>query len=177
MKDNLINKLRYRWDYRLLSSFVKLEKLGNFLILLLNNQNRKTQKINSEVIIIIVFVLYFILNIPAIRAPRGVKAMDKPIIVDIATSNLSLLITHWIIVWEYVFKIPISIQPNKNNEKLIILFVIELLLSMLSVPQERAMPSVNVVYKMLSLIFFNIWVLERKAPIKIPSPEALSKIP
>ena len=94
MKDNLINKLSYRWDYRLLSSFVKLEKLGNFLILLLNNQNRKTQKINSEVIIIIVFVLYFILNIQTIRAPRGLKAMDKPIIVDIATSNSSLLITH-----------------------------------------------------------------------------------
>ena len=76
-----------------------------------------------------------------------------------------------------MFKIPINIQPKRNNEKLIILFGIELLLTMLSAPQERPMPSVNVVYKTLNLIFFNIWLLERKAPIRIPSPDALSKIP
>ena len=93
MKDNLINKLRYRW-YRLLSSFVKLGKLGKFLIFLLNNQNRKILKINREVIIIMVLMLYFILNTHANKAPRGLNAIDKPIIVNIATSNLSLLIMH-----------------------------------------------------------------------------------
>ena len=53
----------------------------------------------------------------------------------------------------------------------------ELLLTILSAPQDSAIPSVNVVYKTLNLIFFNIWLLERKAPIRIPSPDALSKIP
>ena len=76
-----------------------------------------------------------------------------------------------------MFKIPINIQPKRNNEKFIILFVIELLLSMLSAPQDRAIPSVNVMYRVLSLIFFIISLLERKAPIRIPSPDALSKIP
>ena len=126
---------------------------------------------------IIVSMLYFILSTPANKAPSGLKATDKPIIVDIATSNLSLLTMHWIIVWEYVFKIPINIQPKRNNEKFIILFVMELLLSMLSAPQDRPMPSVNVVYKTPNLIFFNIWLLERNAPIRIPSPDALSKTP
>ena len=143
----------------------------------MNNQNRKILKINKEVIIIIVLILYFILNTPANKAPSGLNAIDKPIIVDIATSNLSLLMIHWIIVWEYVFKIPINIQPKRNNKKLIILFVIELLLSMLSALQDRAIPSVNIVYRVLNLIFFSVWLLERKAPIRIPSPDALSKIP
>ena len=70
------------------------EKLGKFLIFLLNNQNRNILKINKEVIIIIVLILYFILNTPAKRAPSGLNAIDKPIIVDIATSNLSLLMIH-----------------------------------------------------------------------------------
>lgn len=76
-----------------------------------------------------------------------------------------------------MFKIPINIQPKRNNEKLIILFVMELLLSMLSAPQERPMPSVDVVYKTLNFIFFKILLLERNAPIRIPRPDALSKIP
>ena len=54
----------------------------------MNNQNRKILKINKEVIIIIVLILYFILNTPANKAPSGLNAIDKPIIVDIATSNL-----------------------------------------------------------------------------------------
>ena len=37
---------------------------------------------------IIVFMLYFILSTPANKAPSGLNAIDKPIIVDIATSNL-----------------------------------------------------------------------------------------
>ena len=57
------------------------------------------------------------------------------------------------------------------------MLVIELLLSMLSDPQDRAIPSVNVVYRVLNLIFFSVLLLERKAPIRIPSPDALSKIP
>ena len=119
----------------------------------MNNQNRNILRINNEVIIIIVLILYFILNTPDNNAPSGLKAIDRPIIVDIAISNLSLLMIHWIIVWEYVFKIPINIQPKRNNKKFIILLVIELLLSMLSDPQDRAIPSVNVVYRVLNLIF------------------------
>ena len=76
------------------SCLSNFEKLGKFLIFLLNNQNRKILKINKEVIIIIVLILYFILNTPANRAPSGLNAIDKPIIVDIATSNLSLLMMH-----------------------------------------------------------------------------------
>ena len=53
----------------------------------------------------------------------------------------------------------------------------ELLLSMLSSPQETAIPNAKVIYNVPNLIFFSIFLLERKAPIKIPSPEALSKIP
>ena len=87
----------------------------------MNNQNRNILRINNEVIIIIVLILYFILNTPDNNAPSGLKAIDRPIIVDIAISNLSLLMIHWIIVWEYVFKIPINIQPKRNNKKFIIL--------------------------------------------------------
>ena len=53
----------------------------------------------------------------------------------------------------------------------------ELLLRMLSAPQETATPNANVIYNVPSFMFCNIFLLERKAPIKIPSPEALSKIP
>ena len=77
-----------------------------------------------------------------------------------------------------MFKNPNQISSQKeNNKKLTILFVMELLLTILSAPQDSAIPSVNVVYKTLNLIFFNIWLLERKAPIRIPRPDALSKIP